>query len=319
MKQRKGGAPTQTPAAIRNQLLHRIQEAEFPNDASQFKLTELRETGLAAKYNQPTDLPESHFKLLVLLATQNKELRRECNRLQLEIEDRREYYSSIREELYNEPDPLKQEEISRRAEEDEARVARNRDARKRSHEQDMQKLVEAFSRRRWISRDKRRRPWQAVFWHEPMTAMAYHEATGLTRRTIHNVLRRIKAAPLDKRHRRNDPARYGVETNFAVLCQWLIRYEKKPDHRRAWLVRTLLKCAHEMPDRLEALVGVLMPVFKSLGIENPANSPPFLEYYRKCEARLYPPPPPSPVANSGGISDLAKLYLTSETAVGKIG
>lgn len=310
---------SRAPGFRQNQLLLRIRAAEFPKDASQFKLAELQEAGLAAKYKQPPDLPESYFKLFVLLAIQNRELRRQTTRLQVEGEDRREYYSPIRDELRNEPDPLKQAEILFRAEADEARVARTREARKLSDEQDMQELVQAFGRRPWTNRDKRHHPWQAVFWHEPMTVMAYHRATGLTRRTILNVLRRIKATPLNTRHRRNDPGRYGAESNFDVLREWLIRYQKKPEHRRAWLVRTLLKCAHETPDRLEALVGAVMPVFKSLGIENPASSPHFLEYYRKCEARLYPLPSRLPVATSSGISDLVKLYLTSDASVGKSG
>jgi hypothetical protein len=316
MKQRRDGAPTPTPAAIRNQLLHRIRKAEFPKDAGQFTLAELRASGLAGKYKQPLDLADNHFKLLVLLATQNNELRQERDRLRLEMENEKDYYSPVRDESRYEPDPLKQEEINRRAEADEARVARDRATKKQSQEDAFRQFVDAFSRRPWIHRDKRRQPWQAVFWHEPMTVMAYHQATGLTRRTIQNVLRRIKAAPLESRHRRNEPARYGTETNFAVLRAWLIQYEKKPENRRAWLVRTLLKCAHEMPDHLETLAGALMPVFKSLGIENPANSPQFLEYYRQCEARLYPPSPPLPTA-AYGISGLLGLNYPAEP-VGKI-
>jgi hypothetical protein len=277
-----------SPATIRNKLLYRIRQAKFPGDLDQFTLAELRETGLAGKYKQPADLPDKHFKLLVLLALQNNEFRQECALLRIEIENEKDYRSPVRDELHNEPDPLKRAEIERRAEADEARVAHERSQKEQAQVTAFRQFAAAISRRPWASRYKRRQPWKAVSWHEPMTVMAYHEATGLTRRTLQNVLRRIKASPLATRHLKNEPARYGPDTNFAVLREWLIKYEKNAKHRRAWLVRTLLKYAHELPEHLKTLFEAVMPVFNSLGIENPGNSPQFLEYYRQCKAILYP-------------------------------
>jgi len=143
LKKQKSVASTATPTAIRNQLLRRIREAKLPNDAKQFSLAELRETGLAGKYKQPPDLPDGHFKLLVLQAIQIKEIRRECDTLRLEIENEKEYYSLIRDGLRNEPDPIKQAVIRRRAEADEARVARERAEKKRANENAVNQFIEA--------------------------------------------------------------------------------------------------------------------------------------------------------------------------------
>src|SRR5262245_58393618 len=196
-KQANGAGPTQTPANASNQLLHRIRNAELPRHAGQFTLAELDQAGLTAQFenNQTKGWPESLFKTLVLLAIQNKELRRERDRLQQEIEENNEYYSPIRDELRNERDLLKREEIKRRAEADEARVARDRAEKEQSRSVLFRKMLDDLSRQPWIFRDQSHLPREPVFWHEPMTVMNYHQATGLSRRTLQNVLRRIKATP----------------------------------------------------------------------------------------------------------------------------
>lgn len=289
MTKPKVASQTLTPSAIRNRLLRRIHEATFPRDATAFTLAELCQTGLADNYSQPAELPDSHFKLLVLLATQNKELRRQRDKLLRENEAQEDYFSPIRDQLRYEPDPLKQQELTRQAEADEARVEQIRTERKRAQLSEFERFVAAASRKRWANRDRRQQPRRAVFWHETMTVMDYHEATGLTRRTLQNLLRRIKADPILKRQRRNEPARYGPANNFAVLREWLLRYEKQPEHRRAWLVRTLLKYAHEMPDHLNTVAHAVHPVLESLGINDTPKFEAFLKYYRQCEAIIYPP------------------------------
>ena len=317
LKKQLNVAKAPAPAVARNRMLgmlDRIRNASLPRDAIKFTLTELRDSGLAEKYQQPSDLPDRHFKLLVLMATQINELHKERDRLLLEKENGEDYYSPIRDELRQEPDPIKQTEISRRAEADEARVAQDRASRKQFQIDCFHQLSNALGRRPWLSRDKRRQPWAPTFWHQPMTVMAYHRATGLSRRTIQNVLRRIKAVPLENRSRRKDPARYGTKLNFTVLREWLLRYEKKPEHRRAWLVRTLLKYKYEMPEQLETLTNAVIPVLRSLEIDDPGNSPEFMAYYRQCETLLYPPP--SPLLGSG-ISALLELSHPLPNIVGK--
>jgi len=69
-------------------------------------LAELREAGLADQYKQPMDLPDIHFKLLVLLATQIRSFAENATGSGWTSKTRRNTIP-IRDELRNEPDPLK--------------------------------------------------------------------------------------------------------------------------------------------------------------------------------------------------------------------
>jgi hypothetical protein len=300
---------TPSPEAIRYQLLSRIREAKFPTDADKFTESELREAGLWEKYTRPEDMGGKSFKLLVLLATQARELRRERDNLRREIDELEDYRSPHRDKLRDEPDPLKRQEITRQAEADEARVAQERAAKKQSFHDAFLKF---FGQRPWLRRDASHTPYEPVYWHEPMTVMDYHEATGLTRRTILNILHRLGAKPLAKRERINAPAKYGVETNFAILREWLVRYEKQPGNRRAWLVRTLLKYKHDSPEHFKDLIQAILPVLESLGINTEEKIKEFRAYVLQCEPILYPPPQPDPFLD-------ALLGLSPEISVGKNG
>lgn len=285
----------QTPSAICHRLLRRIDAAKFPGDAKNFTLAEITDAGLTKEYenNRDKGWPDILFKTLVLLAVQNNRLREQCHRLEQQIEEQQPYYSPIRDEGRNEPDPVKLAEINRRAEADEARVAKMRAEKKKLKEDSWKQFLEAFSRRPWTNRDKSRRVYRPVFWHEPMTINDYHDATGISRRTLHNILKRLQAKPVTGRKNPNEPATYGPDTNYAVLSLWLTKYVKKPEHRRAWLVQTLLKTVHEAPDFLKALAPALKPVFISLGIGDIENAAEFWNYFSLCDSELYPRLPES--------------------------
>jgi hypothetical protein len=293
MKSSNNGTPEHqkpTTSAFRHRLLRRIDAAKLPGDAKNFTLTEITEAGLTKEYenNREKGWPDNLFKALVLLAVQNNRLREQYHRLVQQIKEQKPYYSPIRDEGLNEPDPVKLAEINHRAEADEARVAKARADKKKSEDDSWKRILEAFGRRTWTDRDKSRRVYRPFFWHEPMTINDYQDATGISRRTLLNILKRLQAKPVTSRNNLNEPVTYGPNTNYAVLSVWLTKYVKKPEHRRAWLVRTLLKTAHEAPDFLKALAPALKPVFVSLGISDIANATEFWDYFSQCDSELYP-------------------------------
>ena len=135
-----------------------------------------------------------------------------------------------------------------------------------------------------------------------MTILDYHDATGLSRRTALNIVRRLNAKPIAPRQRRNEAAKYGSDANIAVLCEWLMRYVKNISNRKALLVGTLLHCKHDSPNRFQALLKKVSPVISSLEI-GPEE---FVRYFFDCEKILHPPPPKLPASPFdlllGGIS-----------------
>jgi len=148
--------------------------------------------------------------------------------------------------------------------------------------------------RPWKSRDRRRffhfsRP---ALWHEQMSVMDYHEATGESRATIRNMLKRLGAQPIAQRKRPNEPARYDRHTNHALLCDWLIRHVKDREARQGWLARTLVHCQHETPEHYDQLFESIRPVLESLGIKTTEQRQQFLCYMEQCKQMLHPPLPP---------------------------
>jgi hypothetical protein len=107
--------------------------------------------------------------------------------------------------------------------------------------------------------------------------------------TIQYILHRLKAKSLAKRKRKQDPARYGVETNYAIFCGWLLK-QKQRDDRRAWLVRTWLEFRHEAPEKLNSLVKAVGPVLESLDAHTEVGGNQITDSIRKFEPILYPLP-----------------------------
>ena len=264
----------------------------MPKEANLFKDTELRDSGLWFEYVQPAHMADNHFKLLVLLALQSRELRKRCDDLHQQVEELTPYHSPLWEKLHKEPDPLKQQAIRAAIDADEKKEAQRKAAKKKAFNDSLKLIMECFGKKTWKSRDRKHVPFQAVLWHEPMTVNDYHEATGISARQLQNVLRRLKAEPLQAkraRKRKNEPLRYGVETNMKVLCEWLIRYIKDPGTRRAWLVKTCLKCKHEAAEHLDRMKEAIMPALLSLNINSGETLEDFVNYVKKVDQILYPP------------------------------
>jgi hypothetical protein len=52
--------------------------------------------------------------------------------------------------------------------------------------------------------------------------------------------------------------RYGTETNYKILREWLLKMKKQPAKRVAWLVRTCLKYRREAPDKLKEVFAFMV-------------------------------------------------------------
>jgi hypothetical protein len=276
----------------RQNLLRRIREASFPADFDRFTGQELETAGLIHSNNDPRkDTPG--YRHYVLLVTQAKELRKQRDGLASRVELLEHYHSPLWHNVWNEPCPIKEAELRRKAEADEARVNEQH----RKERDPLAGLTEIWGKvkmRPWKSRDKRQLYYgfRPALWHEPMSVMDYRKATRLTRRTIQNMLDRLGARPIAQRKRPNEPARYDRHTNHKLLCDWLIRHVKGKEARQGWLTRTLVHCQHETPEHYTQLFKSIRPVLKSLGIQTPEQRQQFLCYMKQCKAILHPPLPP---------------------------
>ena len=271
-----------TPILTRSQLLRRIREAELPCDAKQFNLDELESAGFCKL--KRAGLDTNNYKLLTLLDSQTKELKKECKRFRDELELQKKYHSPLWDKAGDELCPIKALAFGQLAQEDEQRVGE-----KRRKSDPFTRFMESFQNepvREWKSRDKRRSlsRIQPVLWHEPMTLKDYHNATGLSRATVRNILRRAGARSIPGPRRRNEPERYDSEANAAVLCGWLTRHVKNIDHRKSLITRTLLHCEHNSPDQLGVLFEAITPAYESLHI----NPDEFENYFSECKKILYP-------------------------------
>lgn len=285
----KKAAPNPDPKLVHRRLLARIRDATLPKDADKFPRQELEAAGILDGYNQQ-GMGEKTFRLFVLLATQTKELRKECERLRGEVELHQNYYSPIRDKAWAECCPIKRAELERLADADEVQVNEQR-RKAREPATWLLNYGKGSQIRSWKYRDKRRFlvPFKEVPWHEPMTVMDYHAATGLSRRTIQNLVDRLAARPVVARNRRNEPARYDLETNYAVLRDWLTRYVKDKDRQKALIVRSLIYCQHKTPEHFDRLFDTLHPIIQELGVTRGE----FVRYFKDCRKILVPPEIPN--------------------------
>jgi hypothetical protein len=97
---------TKTPTldTIKIRLLSGIREAKLPEDTNTFSESELREVRLWDKYRRPPDMSERSFKLLILLCTQNDELRQDRDAWRGRLEELEDYHSRSRDKLRGEPE-----------------------------------------------------------------------------------------------------------------------------------------------------------------------------------------------------------------------
>jgi hypothetical protein len=280
---KKKAAPN--PKLIRQRLLERIREATLPDDANDFTRQELEAAGMFNGFKHPKDWDDKTFRLFVLFATQAKELRKECKRLRHEVEIREDYHSPRWEDVGNEPCPIKQADLRYEAEAEDARVNEER----RKQRDPLSAIAESskhYRSRKWEFRDARRwwSPNKPALWHEPMTVMDYHEATGLSRRTAQNIVDRLGVLPDNSQRRRNEPALYGQAANVAVLNEWLTHYQKKPENRKGLIARTLIHCKFESPEHREWMEKALQPAIQSLKLSRDD----FSRYLSVCEKILHP-------------------------------
>ncbi len=283
-----------SPETRQSRLLTRICDANLPNDANKFTLEELKSSGLLNSYTRPPGWSDHRFVQFVLLAIQSKELRkqrdalqRRTDNLQRRLEELLPYRSPLWDEASIEPCPIEEARLRRAAQVDDARVSAER--------RRQATLVPAdpieFTNQAWKTRDTRSLgfQFQPVVWHEPMTVMDYRQATGMSRRTIQNFLSRSGARPIEARKGRNAPARYGRETNGAVLVAWLIGHVDDRHTRRGWAARILILTRHKAPTHYEWLLELMCPVVITLGLSGVE----FIEYLSECEEHLHPASKPA--------------------------
>ena len=279
--------------AVRHHLLKRIREARFPKDESKFTIEELKASNLWLQYKQPSDLSDTHFKVLVLLAAQAAELREKCDELTEEINELKPYVSPLWAQVGKHPDPIKDQELMALIRADEERDAQARLVKKEKFHKMLTRMMAHFGRRTWENRDKKKEPSNPVLWHRNMSVSDYHEATGMSVRHIRNILTRLKAKPLKpikSRLRKNEPSLYPPVTNLKILREWLVVYEKDPDRRRAWLAKTLLKYKNEAPDNFDDFITAISPLFLKLGMNTEDKIKGFTDYCRQIEPLLHSPP-----------------------------
>ena len=71
-----------------------------------------------------------------------------------------------------------------------------------------------------------------------------------------------------------------------LLCEWLVKYQKDPEARRAWLVRTLSLYKAEEPTRFPWILAALLPVLRSLDIRSREQIEEFVTYLSQCHEVL---------------------------------
>ena len=295
--------------AVRTKFLKQIRDAKSLAELENIKLLNANATNWLQNFEPPTGLSDKHYNQIRLLLTQVKELRKECNFLAARVELLSEYHSPLWDNARDEQCPIKEAEFRRKAQEEDVTKNQERLNKQRLPLDGLMAALRANKTHPWKSRDRRvhRRPWPA-FWHEPMSVMDYHDATGLTRRTIQNMLDRLAATPIAPRKRSNEPARYGLEVNHAILCDWLMRCVKDPNARRGLLARTLLHCQHKTPQHYPRLKKAVKPVLGTLK----SFTEDFDNYLEKCKRVIHPPYEPSSLDKALGISDLLRLESESE-------
>ncbi len=296
---------------IRSRLMERIRDADLPKDAANFNWHDLEAAGLYREFKRPQGWDDKTFRLFVLLAEQAKLLRAKCSALERRIGVLEDYHSPLWEKVAAEPCPIKQQELRRAAMAEDARINDER-FKQRDPFTSMMAIFGNAKLRPWKYRDRRRKffPFRETLWHEPMTVMDFHEATGLSRRTLHNLLKRLGARPVTERERRNEPARYGPATNGGVLCEWLKRYVKDLHTRRAFFARTLVYCDHKSPQHYAELVNFMAPAILSLGFKTKAEIDEFKRYVTACKQVLYPPLPSSHLL--GNLASLSAILAPAE-------
>ena len=291
--------------------MQRIRDAQLPQDAGSFGLEELEAAGVLRQFQGQID--GQHKRLFVLFAVQARELRKQRDGLQRKIDLSKNYFSPVWEKVWQEPCPLKQSELRRKAEAEDARGNA-----KRVKERDASSLLMTLLGRKgspkWLHRDERQiGPWfHPSLWHEPMSVMEYRDATGMTRRTVQNVLRRLSAKPVVQRKRPNEPHRYDLSTNHAVRhCYWLTKDVKDTHKRRGWLARTLVECREKTPQHFDQLFESVRPVLDSIEVQSEAQVQKFMTYLDACQEKLYPPipllGPADQLSQFGGLSGIMKL------------
>jgi hypothetical protein len=304
---KKPAAPS--PDSIRRKLLIRIREAEFPRDVAKFTSPELEGAGLFRGYSRSVGWTDATFRQFVLFAEQVKELRKESEKLKSRITLLEKYYSPLWDEVWKEPCPIKQAGLRRDAEADDARCNEQHRKERNWVFDNIEAIIRADGSRNWKTRDKRRIHHlpDCALWHNPMSLEDYHKATGLSRRTLQNVLYRLDAKPIAPRKRRNDAANYSPQTNYGILRDWLVRHVKVPHARQGLLARTLLHCQQEAPKHYDRLFEEVRPVLKSLCVLTPAQDREFSAYLEECRRVLYPvltPPSPLDPFNAPGLLGL---------------
>jgi hypothetical protein len=278
-----------SPSLQRSRLLFRIREAKLPEEGKSFTLDELKAAGLA-DYKRPTHWSDADFRLFVLFTHQVQELRKRVGGLQDTIKLHETYHSPLWDEMLKEACPIKQAELRRKAEEDDRKVNEARRQQRDPRNGILRAFFDASNFQPWRHRDGTSKfpQFQTAAWHEPMTVMDYHKATGLSRRTVLNILKRAGIQPLAVRKRPNEPASYGTDANAQVLCQWLTRHVKDPKRRKALAARTLLHCQNATPEHIRFLIEAIFPALTSLSVTDQD----FIAYLDECKTVLYPPPAP---------------------------
>jgi hypothetical protein len=304
---KKNTAPDEL--ALRTKFLKQIRDAKSLAELENIKLLNANATNWLRYFERPDGLSEKHYNQIRLLLTQVKELREQRDFLADRVELLSEYHSPLWDDARNEPCPIKEAEIRRKVHEEETTKNQERLNKQRLPLDGLMAALGVNKTHLWKSRDRRvhRRPWPAL-WHEPMSVMGYHNATGLTRRTIQNMLDRLAATPIAPRKRSNEPARYGLKVNHAILCDWLMRCVKDPNARRGLLARTLLHCQRETAQHYPRLKKAVKPVLGTL--DNLEQD--FDGYLAKCKRLLYPPYKPSSLDKTLGLPDLSQLYGGTE-------
>lgn len=295
---------------MRRKLLTRIRDANLPGDAGKFTHEELRDAGLLRRYDRPGGCSDSAFRLFVLFAVQNSELRKQSGQLKHRLTQLEQYHSPLWDDVWKEPCPIKAAELGREAEADDVRCNEQRRKKRDWVFDNLEAIIRAGGRRNWKTRDKRRlhhRPDPAL-WHDPMSLEDYHNATGISRRTLQNTIDRMGAKPVAPRKRRNEPARFGPATNYALLCHWLIQQVPDDRARRGFLARTLIHCQQQSPQHYDRLFEEVRPVLKSLCVLTPAQDREFSAYLEECRRVLYPVLTPPSVLDPFNAPGLLELF-----------
>ncbi len=184
-------------------------------------------------------------------------------------------------------DPIERLDLERQAQ--EGRMSEEnecRRAKEQRKEAETKQRVEEHARRsyRGVLQTELPDP-RPHLWSEPMTVTDYVESTGMGEDKVKAFLRTNKCQAIEC-SARNKRRRYGMETNFKVLNQWLCnwaRHKRRPhpwdkrqrisreeldrrthDVRLSWLAVTIHHCMTYACDRMGELLFRLEPSFSLL-------------------------------------------------------